>query len=156
MPFLTTNIKRVSGLSGSDPARYENLENSGPFFAIGGQAMFGSGSTGSVGTVGGFNAGCTGGSENTGMSAGGGGAAGTSMAVAQLNNCSPTTSFPPSQAGNPGRPGSPPGSGGPCGPGSPPCSSGCCGSPGAAGPPGAGPGGSGPGGSGPNSLGAVS
>lgn len=105
MPFLTTNIKKVRGLSGSDPARYENLENSGPFFAIGGQAMFGSGSPGSPGTLGGFDGGCTGGDETTGMPSGGDGTApSTSMSHAQLNNCSPPSDLPAANPGDPSRP----------------------------------------------------
>lgn len=112
MPFLTTNIRKVPGLSGSDQARYENLENSGPFFPIGGQAMFGSGSTGSVGTTGGFENGCVivlgPETSDTGMASGGSGASGTSMSATQLNSCSPTVILPPSLPGDPGRPGSPP------------------------------------------------
>ena len=96
MPFLITNFRRVPGLSGSGPARLENLQNSGPFYAIGGQSVFGSGSGAAANAgaaPGGFAHGCEG-EETTGMSSGGDGGFGNAMYHVYINNCRPGSSHP--------------------------------------------------------------
>ncbi len=130
MPFLIQTTRRVDGLVGSPLARFENIDNSGPYKAVGGEPMFGSGSyAGSRPNTGGGDQAC-GGDETTGMASGGSNTAGTSMAANQINSCAPPTQKPSATPNSPYGP-------------QPPCLTRCCGSFSGSGPGGFG---SGPGG----------
>lgn len=87
MFIIDTPVPRVPGLRGSDKARAQNLDLTGPYNPIGGQPLFGSGSgAGSAGSPGGYEAGCVG-PEYTGTSGGGDGSPGNSMTALSLNHC---------------------------------------------------------------------
>lgn len=129
MPFLISYTPRGDGLAGSLSTRFENLDNCGPYRAIGGEPMFGSGSSsGNRPNTGGGDNAC-GGDETTGMASGGDNAAGTSMSASQINNCAPSSIKPSATPNSPYGP-------------TPPCLTRCCGSSSG---PGFGPGGPGPG-----------
>lgn len=131
MPFLIQNTRRMDGLVGSSLARFENLDNSGPYGAIGGEPMFGSGSfSGNRPNTGGGDKACAG-DETTGMPGGGSNTSGTTMVASQINNCAPPTLKPSATPNSPYGP-------------QPPCLAKCCGSfsgggPGDSGAPSAGP-----------------
>lgn len=101
MPFLISYTPRGDGLAGSLSTRFENLDNCGPYRAIGGEPMFGSGSSsGNRPNTGGGDNAC-GGDETTGMASGGDNAAGTSMSASQINNCAPSSIKPSATPNSP-------------------------------------------------------
>lgn len=107
MPFLIQTTRRVGGLVGSSLAKFENIDNSGPYKAIGGESMFGSGSfSGNRPNTGGGDRAC-GGDETTGMASGGDNGSGTAMAASQINNCAPPTAKPSATPHSPYGPQSP-------------------------------------------------
>jgi hypothetical protein len=120
-----TPVKRVPGLKGSDTARAENLDATGPYRPLGGQPLFGSGSGDGDGGNLGSQGDCEGDSATltTGGASGGGptGKAGNpfnDMSRAGQNGCWQSTPIPnrpsppckcPPPGGGAGGPGGGPG-----------------------------------------------
>jgi hypothetical protein len=113
MFIIDTPVPRVPGLRGSDSARAENLDYAGPYKPLGGQPLYGSGSTSGSNMIGNVRA--CGGPITTGNVGGSGdGSIGNDMTPPALTPCpgSGPTRRPPRCPKCPPRPGRMPGGAG--------------------------------------------